>query len=141
MPNCSNTYCGKGSFGNPGRGYDLGMPEDDSFLRALSDLSDALDANVARVELIKRQIAEIQRERAAGKSYREIVSAENDDTLVVKLVSQNLRTLDDVGARVRRTKALVLHNEGMTMDQIAAKFGVTRQRVSRLLREARSDPR
>ncbi len=117
------------------------MPEDDSFLRALSDLSDALDANVARVELIKRQIAEIQRERAAGKSYREIVDAEDDDSLVVKLVSQNLRTLDDVGARVRRTKALVLHNEGMTMDQIAAKFGVTRQRVSSLLREARSDPR
>ena len=33
------------------------------------------------------------------------------------------------------TEARVLHGEGMTMDQIAKLFGVTRQRVSALLRE------
>ena len=38
-----------------------------------------------------------------------------------------------------RLLARALYDEGMTMEQIAAKFGVTRQRVSSLLREARSD--
>jgi predicted transcriptional regulator len=36
---------------------------------------------------------------------------------------------------VRRTEARTLHREGLTMDQIAQLFGVTRQRVSALLRE------
>jgi predicted XRE-type DNA-binding protein len=34
----------------------------------------------------------------------------------------------------------MLHEEGITMDRIAELFGVTRQRVSGLLREAWDDP-
>ena len=115
------------------------MPHRDSFLRALLDLDAALDGNVARAEEMKKRIAQIQRERAAGSTYREIVEA-TEAPLIVKLLRESTRALDDAGARVRRTEALALHEEGMTMDRIAAKFGVTRQRVSGLLREARADP-
>lgn len=115
------------------------MPHRDSFLRALSDLDEALDANIARTRLMKRRIAQIERERAAGASYREIVDGETSP-LIVQLLTESRRALDDAGARVRRTEALALHEEGMTMEQIAAKFGVTRQRVSGLLSAARSDP-
>jgi DNA-binding transcriptional regulator LsrR (DeoR family) len=38
---------------------------------------------------------------------------------------------------VRRAEARALYAEGLTMDQIAERFGVTRQRVSALLRKAR----
>jgi DNA-binding transcriptional regulator LsrR (DeoR family) len=38
---------------------------------------------------------------------------------------------------VRRAEAQALYAEGMTMEQIADRFGVTRQRVSTLLRKAR----
>jgi hypothetical protein len=115
------------------------VPDRDPFLRALADLREALDANAERTKLMKKRIADIERQRAAGRSYREIVESE-DAPLIVSLLTESDRAIGDCGARVRRTEALVLHEEGMTMDRIAAKFGVTRQRVSGLLREARSEP-
>jgi DNA-directed RNA polymerase sigma subunit (sigma70/sigma32) len=120
-------------------GYRVGVAEPDSFLRALSDLDTALDDNIARAKLMKKRIAQIRRERAAGRSYRQIVETETSP-LLVQLITASRRALDEPGARIRRTEALALHDEGMTMEQIAAKFGVTRQRVSGLLRDARSDP-
>ncbi len=115
------------------------MPDGDAFLRALADLDEALDENIARAEAMKRRSAQIRTERAAGKSYRDIVEA-GDDPMIVRLLTESRLALDDAGAHVRRTEALALHDEGMTMEQIAAKFGVTRQRVSGLLSDARSDP-
>lgn len=61
--------------------------------------------------------------------------------LIVQLLTESSQTPDEAGARVRRTKALALNDEGMTMDRIAVNFGVTRQRVSGLLSDARSGPR
>lgn len=116
------------------------MPHRDAFLKSLSDLEISLDENVARAKVMKRRIAQIQRQREAGRSYKEIVEAE-DGALLVRLLSESGQALSDVGARVRRTEALALHDEGLTMDEIADKFGVTRQRVSALLSQARVDPR
>jgi DNA-directed RNA polymerase sigma subunit (sigma70/sigma32) len=109
-------------------------------MRALADLDAALDENARRTKLMKKRIAQIRREREAGRSYREIVDDERSP-LVVRLLTESGQALAETGARVRRTEARALHEEGMTMEQIAEKFGVTRQRVSGLLREARSDPR
>jgi len=116
------------------------MHDRDSFLRALSDLDRVLEDNIARAEVMRRRIAQIERSRAAGRSYSEIVETE-EAPLVVRLITESRRALDEAGARVRRAEALALHEEGMTMEQIAANFGVTRQRVSGLLRDARADPR
>lgn len=87
---------------------------------------------------IKRRIAEIRRQRSAGRSYREIVEGTKGD-LSVQLITETTQALAEYGARVRRTEAVALYNEGMTMEEIAKKFGVTRQRVSALLREASGD--
>ena len=115
------------------------MATDDPFGRSLRDLDRVLDLNLDRITLIKRRIAEIQRQRADGMSYTEIVEAAKPP-LLVQLITESRETLDGSGARVRRDEALSLHNEGMTMERIAERFGVTRQRVSALLREARRDP-
>ena len=111
------------------------MAGDDPFDKALRDLERALDANARRMAQIKRRIAEIRRQRSAGRSYREIVEAAKGD-LSVQLITEATQALDEFGARVRRTEALALYGEGMTMEEIAEKFGVTRQRVSALLRDA-----
>jgi DNA-directed RNA polymerase specialized sigma24 family protein len=116
------------------------MSSEDAFLRALDGLETALAENQERAKAMKRRIAQIRRQRANGGTWSSIVSAEQPP-LVVQLVSESSRALDEHGSRVRRTEVLALHDEGMTMEQIAAKFGVTRQRVSSLLREARSDLR
>ena len=115
------------------------MAADDPFGRALKDLDHVLDLNLERVAQIKRRIAEIQRQHSDGLSYTEIVETAQSP-LLVQLITESRQTLDGCGARVRRSEALALHNEGMTMEQIAKRFGVTRQRVSALLREARRDP-
>lgn len=115
------------------------MAADDPLGKALLDLDRVLDVNVEHLALIKRRIAEIQRQHSEGLSYTEIVEAA-PPPLLVQLVTESTQMLDGFGARVRRAEALVLHQEGMTMEEIAGRFGVTRQRVSALLREARRDP-
>ncbi len=113
----------------------LRMAGGDPFDRALRDLERTLSANAKRMVQIERRIAEIRRQRSAGRSYREIVEGTKGD-LSVQLITEATQALDEVGARVRRTEALALYREGMTMEEIAEKFGVTRQRVSALLRDA-----
>ena len=115
----------------------MGEHDDDPVLDALDDLERVLAENAERGEAMLERIAFIRALRSEGLSYREIVPREKVP-LIVELLSESARELDRVGAQFRRAEALGLHEEGMTMDEIATAFGVTRQRVSALLREARS---
>ena len=108
---------------------------DDAFLKALTTLEAALADNHERAKLIKQRIAQLRRLRAKGTSYAEIV-ATRDGPLLVQLLTESSAALDTSGASVRRAEARALYSEGLTMDQIAEGFGVTRQRVSTLLRKA-----
>lgn len=112
---------------------DQGHSETQALLRALRELDEALDVNMARNRLMKERIAEIQGALAEGRPLREIVPHERTP-LLVELLSQSVESLSAYGSRVRRTEARALHQEGLTMEQIARLFGVTRQRVSALLR-------
>ena len=105
-------------------------------LTALTTLEDVLAANGRRSSLIKKRIAQLRRMRSKGASYTELVSGD-DSPLIVQLLTESSKALDTSGANVRRAEAQALHAEGMTMEQIADRFGVTRQRVSTLLRKAR----
>jgi hypothetical protein len=107
---------------------------EDEFLRALTVLEDGLDDERKRASLIKKRIAQIRRARAAGASYSEIVSS-NDSPLIVQLLTESSIALGTWGADVRRAEAHALYDEGLTMEEIAEHFGVTRQRVSTLLRK------
>jgi len=109
---------------------------DDQLLASLERLEAALEANGRRAEQMNARIADIRRQRDAGRSYSEIVSEEHRP-LVVELLTESAQALFSAGVLVRRMEAQALHREGMTMDQIARLFGVTRQRVSALLRDAR----
>src|SRR4051812_44843153 len=109
---------------------------DDAFLNALNALDEALADNQQRGKLIKKRIAELRRLRANGASYADIVSSGNGP-LLVQLLTESSVALDISGANVRRAEAEALYAEGMTMEQIAEHFGVTRQRVSALLRRVR----
>jgi DNA-directed RNA polymerase sigma subunit (sigma70/sigma32) len=88
---------------------------------------------------MRDRIAHVVSAREAGASYREIVSSE-PGKLLVEMLTEAAKTLDAAGGTVRRAEARALHDEGMTMDEIATLFGVTRQRVSALLRGPRPSP-
>jgi len=109
---------------------------EDPFLEALTALESTLADNEQRTTLIRRRIAQLRRLRSQGAPYTEIV-ATSDGPLIVQLLTESSRALDISGASVRRAEARALYAEGLTMDQIAERFGVTRQRVSALLRKTR----
>lgn len=111
------------------------MPQEtDEVLTALDALCHALRENSRRNEEALRRADEITRQRQSGLSYREIV-ANRGGPLIVELTRENLNRLLEHGSRLRRAEAAALHAEGLTMEQIAEVFGVTRQRISALLRE------
>jgi hypothetical protein len=118
-----------------GWGLEGGVSEDrDAFLEALDDLDRALDECTEMAQRMKKRIRDIRRARADGLPLRDIVPNE-ESPLIVQLLTESTNLLHSYGNRVRRTEARALHREGMTMDEIARLFGVTRQRVSALLRE------
>jgi DNA-directed RNA polymerase sigma subunit (sigma70/sigma32) len=103
-------------------------------MQALADLDGALDRNIEMIQRMRERIAEIRGARDSGRPLSEIVPNEKTP-LIVQLLTESTNLLHSYGNRVRRTEARALHREGMTMDEIAKLFGVTRQRVSALLRE------
>lgn len=109
----------------------------DEVLDALEDLVEALEANSERNRLALQRAAAIRAARREGKTYSEIVSDESRP-LIVDVLNQNLDRLLTSGARFRRAEAKALHDEGVTMERIAEIFGVTRQRVSALLKSAQN---
>ena len=106
---------------------------EDPALAAMAQLCATARQTITNAEQILERAAYIQDERAAGVPYREIVPAE-PRPLIVELISATLSELADAGSRWRRAEARALHDEGLTMDVIAQLFGVTRQRVSALLK-------
>lgn len=121
--------------------YDRPMGADthgsgDRVLMALADLTVDLEKNLEATQLAIERAAEMRRLREEGTSHRDIVS-ETDEPLVVELITENLERLRNSGAAVRQAQAAALYEEGMTMEQIAQLFGVTRQRISVLLRRER----
>lgn len=108
--------------------------EREAFLEALDDLARALDQSVEMTRRMKRRIEELQGAISDGRPLHEVVPSEKPP-LLPQLLTESTNLLHAYGNRVRRTEARALHREGMTMEEIAKLFGVTRQRVSALLRD------
>jgi DNA-directed RNA polymerase sigma subunit (sigma70/sigma32) len=108
--------------------------EKEDFLRALRELDAALDGNLERAAQMRHRIKEIEQALAEGRPLSDIVPREGAPPLV-RLLTQSAESLSAYGSRVRRAEARALHQEGLTMEEIAQLFGVTRQRVSALLRD------
>lgn len=104
-----------------------------AFLDALRALDSALDENIERARRMKARIEELEEACATGRPISDIIP-EEDAPLIVELLTESTENLHTYGSQVRRTEARVLHAEGMPMERIARLFGVTRQRVSTLLR-------
>ena len=105
----------------------------DEVLDALEDVSQAAVATRETTFELERRAGEIRRLRRAGKPWRQVAVAERHPR-VTELLSAALRLLSDKGVLFRRALARALHAEGMSTEQIARQFGVSRQRVSNLLR-------
>lgn len=103
------------------------------FFRAVDELDEALDRSIDMHRQMKTRIDELRTVRNENRPLSESVPAE-EPPLLVQLLTDTANLLHLYGNTVRRTEARALHSEGMTMERIAQLFGVTRQRVSALLR-------
>jgi hypothetical protein len=101
---------------------------------ALERLVTELSACTAELERARDRAEQLLAERRRGRPWLEIVTAE-ERPLVVESLSTVLGSLARAGHEWRREEASALRDEQVSINRIAALFGVTRQRISALLRE------
>jgi hypothetical protein len=117
----------------------MGVPDEaDPALSALARLVTTLDECMTQLENARTRAGMLLQERRTGRPWVDIVTAESRP-LVVESISTVLGSLSTAGHAWRREEAAALQSEQVSINRIAAMFGVTRQRISALLRE-REDP-
>jgi len=107
---------------------------DPRLMAALDELDAALAENVTRSREIQRRVRLLHRQVGKGEALAPLVEAE-DQPRTVEMITENIDTLQGIGARLRAVQAQALRDEGLTIAAIADLFGVTRQRVSALLKQ------
>jgi hypothetical protein len=105
-----------------------------ALVESLDRLDVALAANVERSNEARRRLAGYRIALVEGTPLRDLLHAE-ERPRTVELLTANHATLESVGAQYRSEMAHALRREGETIDAIAELFGVTRQRISALLRQ------
>jgi hypothetical protein len=105
---------------------------EDPVALALEEVKQSIRRNIEVGQIILERADALIAAHQSGKPWSSIVR-EEDRPLIVELLTANLNRLMSAGGQLRRAKAKALHDDGMTMEQIASFFGVTRQRVSALL--------
>jgi hypothetical protein len=113
-------------------------PTDDAATQALCALMLEIEACTARLAQAHERAEQLLRTRRAGSSWESIVTGE-ERPLVVEQISSVLASLNTAGADWRREQAAALQAEGVSINRISAMFGVTRQRISALLRDPTAD--
>ena len=101
---------------------------------ALTALLGELDRCIAQLEHARRRAERLLEHRREDRPWLEVVTEESRP-LVVESISSVMSSLATVGHAWRREQARALHDEAVSINRIAALFGVTRQRISALLRE------
>lgn len=110
-------------------------PEAQRTRAALADLVEVLAATQAEVSALQERSRDLTETFVGGRALRDVLPQE-PRPLIVARITEVLDRLGDAGAAFRRAEAAQLRAEGLTQQQIADLFGVTRQRVAALLEPA-----
>jgi hypothetical protein len=110
----------------------------EGFVEALDDLVAAFSRTVAAQPTVEANAERLKAEHEQGTVFADVVASPHMGELR-DTIGSCVSDLIDAGARFRRLLARSLHDEGMTMEQIASLLGVSRQRVSVLLSRRRHD--
>jgi hypothetical protein len=111
---------------------------DDEALACLSDLANSSGELHQQLSELSRRLLLTKGRHLPGSSYAQMMPLE-DRLAMMEQISTAIKALVREGSRFRRLEARALYAEGLTMAQLATVFGVSRQRVSALLRDSQ-DP-
>ena len=100
----------------------------------LKSLITEIEACMEQLQHAHVRAEHLLEERRQGRPWLDIVSAESHP-LVVESISSVIASLASAGSLFRREQARALNDEDVSINRIAALFGVTRQRISALLRD------
>ena len=95
-------------------------------------LLDVLREHRDTIDRIVKRATQIDRQLGTGKPWATILEAEQPP-LIVELLTESIERLHSASAHFRRAEAHALRAQGFSTQDIANRFGVTRQRVSKLL--------
>ena len=112
-------------------------PDEDAATTALQALVAELEVCIDLLQHAHDRAEHLLQERRNGRPWLDIVSAESRP-LVVESISTVMASLASAGHLWRREQARALSAEDVSINRIAALFGVTRQRISALLRDTGS---
>jgi hypothetical protein len=101
---------------------------------ALAALLTVLDTCLTELTDARQRAERLLDERRSGRAWLDIVTTERRP-LVVEQISSVMASLATAGGAWRREQAHALQSEQVSINRIAALFGVTRQRISALLRD------
>ena len=113
--------------------------EIERLIDALRTMEKAAESNATRSRQIQQRAENLRTQLLRGVSAAEAVEQEPRPR-TVELLTTNMETLETAGAELRAAQALALRADGMTIADIADLFGVTRQRISALLRQRAASP-
>jgi hypothetical protein len=114
------------------------VPPSDGATEALEDLIAELTVCIDGLGQALQRAQQLRQQRRSGQSWLDIVSTETRP-LIVERVTHTLESLNTKGGRWRREQACALLEEGVSINRIAALFGVSRQRISTLVRKRNGD--
>ena len=109
------------------------MAQSDRTVTALRTLAGTFAAAAAELQGMAGRSAHLAGQLEAGATLDEVMGNESRPLIITRLTQLSDRLIE-AGAEVRRAEAHQLREEGYTQDRIAETFGVTRQRVSALLK-------
>lgn len=112
---------------------------DDEALACLSDLAAASGELHHQLSELSQRLVFTRGRHLPGLSYAQMMPLE-DRVATMEQISAAIKALVREGSRFRRLEARALYAEGLTMAQLATVFGVSRQRVSVLLRDSEDPP-
>jgi hypothetical protein len=121
-------------------GYPTAMQQQDAEVAdAIDDMVAVLEATCAESDAAARQAAALRQHNGSRRSKAR--TEPFDGTELVRSVSALQQRLSEAASRLRRAQAKRLHDDGLSTERIAELFGVTRQRISALLRVDDTRPR
>lgn len=108
---------------------------EDVTLERLDNLAGSIDDNARDERLLARRIRRFRAGRARGRSWQDLLDDEPSPG-ALELASRVLSRMTRASGELRRAVARGLQAQGAGISAIAARFDVSRQRVSALLRRS-----
>lgn len=118
--------------------YNRARDEYAYLIKTLWDLDQALDEMSVDILEIRSRISRITDAHQIGTPLKDTFP--EGRSVVIRKLSDLSLSLDRYGSRVRRSMALQLRREQVSGARIAEIFGVSRQRVSKILQEVDKQP-